>query len=120
MSDATAYLEDLIADIVETSGIYVSLHTALPTGGNEIVGGSYARRPIAYSRAGTEPTVLSNSGIVEFAVASSNWGVITHFAIWDALAAGNMLIRKSVIVPKTINIGDVARFLIGEIDVSIN
>jgi hypothetical protein len=119
MSDATAFLEDLIADLVDANGGWVSLHTANPPG-SEVAGGAYARQAVAYSRAGTEPTVLSNNAIIEFPVATADWGVITHIGLWDAAVAGNLIARKTVAVPKEIKIGDVARFLVGDLDVTIN
>lgn len=120
MSDATAFLEDIICDYIEANGLYVSLHTGPPTSLNEVTGGAYARRPIAYTRSGTEPTIMSNDATIEFAVATANWGTITHYAIMSASVGGNMLVRKAVTTPKEINIGDVARFLTGELDISVN
>jgi hypothetical protein len=120
MSDATTYFENTIAVLFMGLNTYVSLHTALPTAPNEVAGGAYARQPVDFTMAGSEPTVLSNDAIIEFPIATADWGNITHFAIWDAAVGGNMLIRKAVTVPKTILIGDVARFLVGELDVSIN
>lgn len=120
MSDATAFLEGYIADYVIANGVYISLHTGLPTSGNEVTGGSYARRPVVFTKSGSEPTLITNNALVEFAVASAAWGTISHFAVMSALTVGNMLIRKAVVTPKVIAIGDVARFLAGEIDGSIN
>lgn len=119
MTDATAHLEGMIADVIDAEGNWVSLHTANPPG-SEVVGGSYSRQPVTYSRSGSEPTVMSNDTIIEFPVASADWGVVTHVGIWDSAVGGNMVARKDIDTPKDIKIGDVSRFLVGELTVAIN
>ena len=52
-----------------TTTAYVSLHTADPgnTGASEVSGSAYARTgPVAFTNAGNNPTVASNSAIVTF------------------------------------------------------
>lgn len=120
MSNATAFLEGYIADYLIANGGYMSLHTGDPTAGNEVTGGSYTRSAVAFAKSGSEPTALTNTGIVEFPVATVAWGNITHAAIQSAAVAGNMLVKFPVAVAKTIGIGDVARFLIGDIDITVN
>ena len=96
-----------------TTTAYVSLHTADPgtTGANEISGGGYARQgPIAFTNAGSEPTVASNSAILTYPAATAAWGMINFFGIWTALAAGTFQGSGAVTTPKTVNSGDTARF----------
>jgi hypothetical protein len=99
---------------------YISAHTDIPTGGNEVVGGSYARQAAGtWSNAGSDPTVASNDANITFPTATADWGAITHFGIYDAVSGGNLLAYEAVSVSKTILIGDILRFLAGEIDVSV-
>ena len=34
----------------------------------------------------------SNVAIIQFPAATADWGTVTHFGIWDAATAGNLLI----------------------------
>lgn len=120
MTAATAFLEGVIADYIIANGGYISLHTANPTSGNEVVGGAYARSAVTFNKSASEPTLMTNTAVVEFPVATAAWGTITHAAIMSAPTLGNMLARFPVNTPKTIAIGDVARFLAGDIDLMVN
>lgn len=120
MTAATAFLEGYIADYIIANGIRMSLHTGNPTTGNEVVGGAYARAAVTFSKSSSEPTLLTNTAIVEFPVATAAWGTISHAAIMSATTGGNMLARFPVNTPKAIAIGDVARFLAGDIDLTVN
>ncbi|HZW08004.1 MAG TPA: hypothetical protein VFF65_12850 [Phycisphaerales bacterium] len=77
--------------------VYLALYTAGPTaagGGTEVAGGSYARAAIANVAASwSTPATGSytNVGAIQFAVATAGWGVVTHVAILDAAAGGNLL-----------------------------
>jgi hypothetical protein len=100
---------------------FVSLHTASPgdSGANEVVGGAYARQgPVSFANAGTNPTVAANTAILQYPVATANWGSITHFGIWSAVSAGTMLAWAAVTTPKSIDIDDIARWEIGKLTVS--
>lgn len=132
------YLEDLVLNATlratswpswGTGSHYVALHTADPTDagtGTEVSGGSYAR--VAVSRAsgswaapsnnaGAQQT--SNAGTITFPTPSANWGTVTHFAIWDASSAGNMLYSGALTTSRTINNGDSApSFAIGALVIS--
>lgn len=117
---ALPILETYIKDYIVANGGFVSLHTGLPTNANEVAGGSYARRPVAYSVAGSEPTVMTNTAMVEFAVATADWGVVTHYAIHSAATGGNMIARTELADPKNITVGDVVRFAPGDLIVRID
>ena len=115
-------------DAYSAPTIYIALFTALSdaqgeagTGGTEVTGGSYAR--VATIGANwTEATVgtLSNAAAIEFAAATVDWGDVTHFALFDALSAGNMLMFGTLTASKTVNSGDTIKFPIGNIDVSLD
>jgi hypothetical protein len=107
------------------TSLYVGLLTAAPSdsaAGTEVSGGSYARVAVSGALAnwaGTQSSgsttassgtggTTSNNGAVTFPAPTANWGVVTHFAIYDASSAGNMLIWGALTTSKTINNGDAA------------
>ncbi len=101
-----------------TGSNFVSLHTADPTDagtGAEVTGGAYAR--VAVGRAATAwaaPGVnadlmrTSNSAVVTFPNPTAAWGTVTHFGIFDAATAGNLLYSGALGTSRTIASGDSA------------
>lgn len=134
MSKMSDYLEvNLRKHIFRTgsytkpSALYVSLHTADPTDdgtGAEVSGGSYARvqrDPLDANWTGASSTdgLTDNAAAITFPSPTGNWGVVTHFGIWDASTSGNLLIHGALTTPKTINNGDAApSFATGALDVT--
>lgn len=100
--------------------LYFGLFTAPPTdagGGTEVTGGSYARVAKTAStcfNAGSLGTATSAVDI-DFGTASASWGTVTHFAIFDAVTAGNMLGWGALGTAKTIGSGDGGKFLAGSL-----
>jgi hypothetical protein len=133
MSQMSDYLEvQLRAHIFRTASftkptvLAVSLHTANPlddASGTEVSGGSYARvqrNPLDanWTAASGTDGLTDNASAVTFPAPTANWGVVTHFAVWDATVAGNMLCYGPLTIPKTINNGDAApSFAIGALDI---
>jgi 2-keto-4-pentenoate hydratase len=104
-----------------TTTAYVSLHTADPgtTGTSEVSGGAYARQgPIAFTNAGSEPTVASNSAILTFPAATAAWGTISYFGIWTALTGGTFQGSGALTTPKPVNSGDTVRFSAGALTIT--
>lgn len=96
------------------TGRYISLHTADPgnTGASELSGGAYARQAQGtWAAAGNNPTSYSNSATIEFPVATTHWGTITHFGIWSASSAGTFYGGYALTASKDIDINDIARFI---------
>jgi hypothetical protein len=132
MAAMSDYLENKLVDHIlraqtftAPATVYVSLHTSATTdagGGTEVTGGSYARVAVTSSLsnwAGTQSAgsttassgtggATSNNGAITFPAPSASWGTISHFAIWDASTAGNMLFHGSLTTSKTVNNGDAA------------
>lgn len=110
------FLEDKILNLVlkntaytPPSTIYVSLHTADPTDagtGTEVttVGTAYARQTATFGTVSSGS--VTNSLEILFPVATANYGIVTHLALWDASTAGNMLFSGVLTASKTINNGD--------------
>ncbi|MFZ5805795.1 MAG: phage tail fiber protein [Verrucomicrobiota bacterium] len=132
MSAKSDYLENKILD--HTLGntaysapatIYVALYTAAPNdagGGTEVSGYAYARKSVTNNTTNwpnASGGSKSNGADIEFAAASGgNWGTVTHFALFDAATAGNMLYYGALTSSKTINDGDQARFATGALTIT--
>lgn len=132
MSAMSDYLENKLVDHIlrgqtftAPATVYLSLHTTATTdagGGTEVTGGSYSRVAVTSSLAnwaGTQAAasttastgtggVTSNNATITFPAPSASWGVVTHFGIWDAASAGNLLFHGALGTSKTINNGDAA------------
>lgn len=107
---------------------YAALFTAAPGetgGGTEVTGGAYARVAVANTTAnwdlthggGTDAnadgvaddaTVVNVSDVIFPAPVGANWGIATHWGLFDALTGGNLWIYSALTANKTINNGDSA------------
>ena len=134
MSAMSDYLENRLVDQLfrgqaapTTSTLYVGLLTAAPSdtgGGTEVSGGSYARVAVTSSYtnwAGTQSAAstvastgtggqTSNNAAITFPSPSATWGTVTHFGIYDAASAGNLLFWGALTISKTINQADTVTF----------
>jgi hypothetical protein len=109
--------------------LYVGLFTAAPSdagGGTEVSGGAYARVAVPpldanWSAASGTDGLTDNVAAVTFpAPSGANWGVITHFGIFDRATSGKLLMWAALTVSKTVNDGDPApQFSAGAIDATI-
>jgi hypothetical protein len=102
--------------------MWMGLFTAAPSdasGGTECTGGSYARKS---SGAWTSMTALvANVATITYATASNSWGgVITHFALIDDSATGNMIAWGTLTASRSIATNDVAAFAIGSLTISLD
>jgi hypothetical protein len=106
------------------TALHISLHVGDPTdtgtGGAEVTGGSYARVARApldanWTAASAVDGITTNAAVVNFITATANWGTVTHFGIWDAATAGNMLCSGPLGTPQTINTGGTPSFAAGAI-----
>ncbi|MEX3555346.1 MAG: hypothetical protein VB131_01525 [Burkholderia gladioli] len=92
--------------------VYLGLFTTTPSmpgggGGVEVSGGAYARQPIAFSVAGSEPAIANNTALVQFPTATTDWGVIAGAGLFDAATGGTLIDAGPLQVEKTIGKGDV-------------
>jgi hypothetical protein len=98
---------------------YIGLFTDDPTDagtGTEVSGNAYARTAVTFTVSGD---TASNSGAVEFPEATGSWGTITHMGIYDAATSGNLIAHAALTASKAIASGDILRFPIGDIDVTL-
>ena len=101
--------------------IYIALGTGADDTGltGEPSANAYARVAHASWTAAASRT-LSNSGTVSFPQATGSWGTLTHYAIFDAASAGNMLAWGSLAASKSVVDGNTPSIADGEIDVTFN
>ena len=130
MSAMSDYLEtQLRAHLFRTSSftkptvLAIGLFISAPSdagGGTEVSGGSYARvarnpSDSNWTAADNTNGVTTNAADVTFPAPSANWGTtpnpqVTHFGIFDASSAGNLLFWGALTTARTINSGDAAPF----------
>lgn len=144
MAAMSDYLENKIVDwlfraqtFTPPAGLFIGLLTAAPSdtgGGTEVSGNAYARVNLAPSLtnwAGTQAAAsttastgtsgtTSNNSAVTFPTPTASWGTVTHFGIWDASTAGNLLFYGALNISKTINSGDTVTFPISSLSVQID
>lgn len=142
MSALSNYLENKLVDhVFRNTGftmpttLYVGLYTAAPSdagGGTEVTGGSYARVAVGPSVSAWTATQGGTAGAssgtggqtgngadITFPSPTANWGTVSHFGIFDALSAGNLLIWAALTPSQTVNSGDAApKFLAGALTVT--
>ena len=131
MSQASDYLENLLVDhlfrtrtFAKPTALYVGLFTAAPSdagGGTEVTGGAYARVNLAPSDTNWKATqggtsgnssgtsgATANAAAITFPAPTANWGTVSHFGVFDAASAGNLLIWGALTATRTILNGDPA------------
>lgn len=143
MGALSDYLENKIVDHVLRATaytapvtVYVGLLTAAPSdtgGGTEVSGNAYARVAITSGTAawnntqgnttgastGTDGTI-ENAAVITFPTPTAGWGTVTHWGVYDAATAGNLLFYAPLTVSKTINTGDAVSFAAGALSLQID
>jgi hypothetical protein len=131
MGGFSNYWENKILDHVFGKGnytpptIYVALSTADPlddsSGVAEPSGNGYTRvQTSASDWNSASGGSLNNAGQIAFNAAAGSWGTITHFALFDAAAGGNMLAHGALNQPKTIGSSNTARFEAGDLGINLD
>ena len=131
MGSFTDYWENKILNHIFSKGnytsptIYVGLSTTDPlddaSGLAEPNGNGYARVQTSASDWNTASSgSLDNTNDITFPQATSSWGTITHFALFDAATGGNMLAHGSLSQSKTIDSSVIARFEAGDLDINLD
>lgn len=136
MSALSDYLENKLLDhLVKATAfsspatLYVGLFTADPGESgvsNELtIGtGAYARAVVTNNNVnfplcpiGVAP-VKSNGAVIQFPTSTTNWGTITHWAIYDASTAGNMIAHGAFTRSYSAVIGDAPKIAVGALSLS--
>lgn len=118
-----AILDHVLTDPAWTppATLYIGLSSTTPTeaGSNftEPSGGSYARVSTTASdwsaASGTAPAVKTTTATKIFPAATADWAAganLTHFGLFDASAAGNLIAWGALTTPKPVLNADVASF----------
>lgn len=126
MSAMSDYLENEILDHILGTGAYTmptTVYVGLSTGsfnddnsGTELTGNNYSRQSISFGAASSG--TASNDAAVEFSAATGSWGTVSHFGIFDAASAGNLLIHGALTASKVIETGDILKIAIGDMDIT--
>lgn len=136
MAALTNYLENKLIDHIfqntaftGPTTLYVALFTAVTDGEagtvTEVSGGSYARVGVTASLSnwadatGNNGTT-SNVNVITFPTASADWGTVTHFGIYDAPTAGNLLIYAALTASRSITNGSTASFAANSLTVQLD
>lgn len=128
MPALSTYVENMFVDALlrnqtftNPTSWYLALYLTNPTAadsGTEISGGAYVRQPIIFGP--PSGGALANSAQVDFPMASANWGNVAYAAIRDASTAGNLLVYGSMVTPRYVTAGDVLKFLIGSVVITVS
>lgn len=129
MGSFNNYLENAFLDHVlgratlARPATWVSLSTSdfgeAGTGVSEPAGGSYARVQVT-SWTAAASRFVENFATITFPTATDSWGSVSHWAICDSSAGGNVLAYGQLATPKNIVNGNKPSIAAGEIDVTIN
>lgn len=115
MTGLSDYAENYVLDLLLATA-YLSLHTADPTDDasptNELpVANGYARNLCAFDAAAGGQA--ANSANEDFTALGGDWGTVTHWAVWDAPAGGNMIFSGQLSASQAIADGDTYRIASG-------
>lgn len=138
MSALSNYLETALLNHVfratamtAPTNVYISLHTADPTDtalSTEVSTTStgYARKQVATASGFSAPAddgsgamQIQNNAAITFATPTASWSTVTHFGVWDALSAGNLLVYGLLSASKTIGTGDTVQFDINQLTIKL-
>lgn len=132
MTAFSDYLENELLDhtlknlaFTSPAAVYVALATASFADdnsgtANEIstTGTAYARQAATFAAASGGSA--STSATITYPTATANWGTITHFGIYDASTAGNLLYHGALTASKIINSGDTFEIQAGNLTVTLD
>jgi hypothetical protein len=105
------------------TNLYLGLFTAAPGeagGGTEVSGGGYARQQTVGKWAAASGGSISTNADVDFGTASGAWGTVTHVALFDASAAGNMVWHGALASSKTVASGDGFKVSSGQLTLALD
>lgn len=118
----TTKANEILTAELKTTTRYVALFTADPTDSGdvsaEVSGGGYARQSLPCADDATNRQI-SNTSEIEFPVATSDWGTVTHLGICQGSTAGtaDMDWHGELATPKPIETNDRLVFAVGSITV---
>ncbi|MBP8910237.1 MAG: hypothetical protein KBI32_01890 [Phycisphaerae bacterium] len=131
MGSFSNYWENKVLDHLFGKGTYAppTIHVALSSadpgedgsGLDEPEGGGYARVATGASDwSSADSGLVDNVQAIEFHPATGAWGTLTHFALFDAATAGNLLAHGSLTQPRTVNASDAPVFPPRQLQVTLD
>lgn len=129
MGSISNYLENTFLDHIfnhnnytPPTTVYIGLSTSDPlddgSGLNEPSGGSYQRQSITFNAASSRR--ITQNAQVDFPQATTNWGTISHWVLFDAITNGNILAYGSLATSKTVYTGNQPYIQSDEVYVEFN
>ena len=106
------------SSVTRPTAWFLSLHSGASSdssAGTELSGNAYARQAVAFSVSGN---LATNSGAIEWPVATGSWGTVTDISVFDASSGGNMSAYATLRGSKAIATGDVFRIPAGDLAVT--
>lgn len=134
MSNFSGYLEQALLGVTllgssytAPSTVYVSLATTINSDGDfftEVATNTgYARVAVDFSEPTSGPTfTCANSSDVSFATATTPWGTVVAFGIYDSgtIGAGNQLYWGTLGTSQAVDTGNTLEFLAGNLTVRLS
>ena len=132
MANISNYLEERIlnhifrgASSTSPSNLYLGLFLNNPTDagtGTEVSGTGYERQTVSFNAPSQidGKATISNNAEIEFPSAGSNWGLVTHAAIYDDITGGNMLYYGPLQNPKDVETSDILKILESELVLTLD
>ena len=130
---ASDYLEGKILDDIfgiaafsVPGTVYIALYTAAPSdtgGGTECSGNAYARVAVtntaaSWSRTGNQVT---NDNAITFPTPTGPaWGTVTHWGMFDAASAGNLLMWGALTTSRATAAGTAPNFPAGDLQTNLD
>lgn len=131
MSQASNYLEEAVLNyffrnqaITQPTALYLALYINDPTDadtGTEVSGGAYTRKQVTFgtpTQTGNK-AVISNNAKVEFNIATTDWGNVSHWGIRTAATVGNLLCYGAFSRVENVQTGNRFTIEIGNLQVSM-
>ena len=111
--------------------VYVGLSTTNPTkAGTNITqpSGGYARVAVTNNTTNWVPSSSQpssgqqqeNGTVITFPTATSDWGTVTHFVVYDASTGGNFLAYGALDTSRNVLSGDTAKFAAGALKIKLD
>ena len=104
--------------------LYVGVSTADPGEDGatlaEPSGNAYARVATTAASWGRTGAEVSNAAQLAFPEATGSWGSLTHFAVFDAATAGNIVFYGALTTAKAIAANETLRFPIGNLTFTLD
>lgn len=111
--NTTYFLNQVMGNLFKTketpalpSEYYIGLSSTAPniSGGNvtEPLSNSGYKRVKLENLSEPADGVITNKNAISFDESTSNWGTMSHFVIYDALEAGNLLMYDTLSTPRNV------------------